>query len=321
MAGTLFAALCMAQPPAQQPQQPGRGGGGRGGGRGAAAPAAETPATPAIPQISRRPATDAAVVEQGKAVWNRECITCHGTNARGSDTGPNLIRSETVNYDRSKPTAGYGTVLGPFLKKGHQTQSGKPSASFTDQEVLQLAEFLSEKVSDTMRGSPTYIVLPENLLTGDPKAGEAFFKGEGTCVECHTSTTRSLAGIATRINNPQTLQGMVLYPAAGGGGRGGGGRGRGAAPVGPLTPPAPSTQAITTTVTPPGGKAITGIAVDQDSFYITLWDSAAGAFTTLKKTPGMKIVQNNPMQWHVDFSDRITDKQMHDLTAYLWSLK
>jgi mono/diheme cytochrome c family protein len=262
------------------------------------------------------------MVEQGKAIWSRECITCHGTNARGTDTGPNLIRSETVNYDRSKPAEGYGTVLGPFLKKGHPTQSGKPSASFTDQEILQLAEFLSEKVSDTMRGSPTYIVLPENLLTGDAKAGEEFFKGQGTCVECHTSTTRSLAGIATRINNPQTLQAMVLYPATGGGrGGGGGGRGRGgAAPAGPLTPPAPNPLAVTTTITPPGGKPMTVTVTDEDSFYITFWNSD-GELKTLKKTPSMKIVKDNPMQWHLDFSDRITDKQMHDLTAYLWSLK
>jgi mono/diheme cytochrome c family protein len=304
---------------AAQQQPAGRG--GRGGGRGGAA-AQAAPAAPAIPQISRRPTTDAQIVEQGKAIWSRECITCHGTNARGTDTGPNLIRSETLNYDRSKPAEGYGTVLGPFLKKGHPTQSGKASASFTDQEIQQLAQFLSEKISDTMRGSPTYIVLPENLLTGDAKAGEAFFKGEGTCVECHTSTTRSLAGIATRINNPQTLQAMVLYPATGGGrGGGGGGRGRGnAAPAGPLTPPAPNPLAITTTITPPGGKPITGIATDEDSFSITFWDSD-GTLRTMAKTPGMKIEKNNPMKWHVEFSDRLTDKQMHDLTAYLWSLK
>ncbi len=311
--GALLLALGMA--PVSFAQR----GGGRGGGAGGPAAA---PAAAAIPQISRRPETDQALVEQGKAIWGRECITCHGTNARGSDSGPNLIRSETVNYDRSKPAAGYGTVLGPFLKKGHPTQSGKASASFTDAEILQLAEFLSEKVSDTMRGSPTYIVLPENLLTGDAKAGEAFFKGEGTCVECHTSTTRSLAGIATRINNPQTLQGMVVYPAAGGGGRGGGRGGRGGpvVPATPLAPPAPNPNAVTTTITPAGGKPITAIVQDEDSFYISYWDTD-GSLKTMKKTPGMKIVKNNPMQWHVDFSDRITDKQMHDLTAYLWTLK
>ena len=110
------------------------------------------------------------------------------------------------------PALGLGTVLGPFLKKGHPTQSGKPSASFTDQENLALANFLSDKVNETMRGSPTYIVLNENVLTGDAKAGEAFFNGEGGCTQCHNATTRNLAGIGTRITSAQTLQGMVLYP-------------------------------------------------------------------------------------------------------------
>ena len=114
---------------------------------------------------------------------------------------------------------------------------------------------------------------------------------------------------------------MVLYPS--------GGRGRGrrprwsgaarAAPA-PAEAPAPNPLAITTTITPPGGAAMTVTTIDEDSFFITFRD-ASGAIKTVRKTPGMKIVQNNPMQWHVDFADRVTDKQMHDLTAYLWSLK
>jgi hypothetical protein len=112
---------------------------------------------------------------------------------------------------------------------------------------------------------------------------------------------------------------LVVYP--GGGARGGGGRGgRGApAPAAPA-PAAPNPLAITVTVTPASGPAITGVLVEEDSFFISVRESA-GAVRTLRKVPGMKIAQNNPMQWHVDFADRLTDKQMHDLTAYLWSMK
>jgi len=42
---------------------------------------------------------------------------------------------------------------------------------------------------------------------------------------------------------------------------------------------------------------------------------------TVPRTPDLKVVTTNPMQWHLDFAGRITDAQMHDLTAYLWSLK
>jgi hypothetical protein len=219
-------------------------------------------------------------------------------------------------------------VIGPFLKKGHPTQSGKPSASFTDDEIFQLSQFVRQKINETMRGSPTYIVLPENLLTGDAKSGEAFFKGEGGCTTCHNATARSLDGIATRINNPQTLQGRVVYPTPGGlgaGRRGGGGGGRGApvaaAPAGPPPGPRPPSQwAVKVTITPPTGPAVTGALVSQDSFFIT-YAEPTGVMHTVRKTPGMKVTTEDPMQWHIDFANRITDKQMHDLTAYLWSLK
>ena len=60
--------------------------------------------------------------------------------------------------------------------------------------------------------------------------------------------------------------------------------------------------------------------MDQDAFFITYSD-AAGVQYTIRKTPGMKIETTNPLQWHVDFADRLTNQEMHDLTAYLWSLK
>ena len=290
---------------------------GQGRGRGAAAGQAPAAAAPAVQVIPRTPVVDKAAAEQGKTLWSANCITCHGTQARGTDTGPNLIRSEVVNYDRSAADA--GSVLGPFLKKGHPTQSGKPSASFTDAEVVQLANFLRDRVNETMRGSPTYIVLPQNLLTGDAKTGETDFAELG-CPKCHTDTTQSLKGIASRITNPQTLQAMVLYPVqVGRGGRGG----RGAPPAAvtePTGPKPPSPLAVTVKITPASGQPITGALVDQDAFFITYSD-AAGVQYTIRKTPGMKIEATNPLQWHIDFADRLTNQEMHDLTAYLWSLK
>lgn len=296
-----------------QQQPPAGGRGGRGGGAGAAAPA-----VPQLPQVSRRPPVDDAASAAGKALWTTHCITCHGTNARGTETGPNLVRSETVNYDRATPERpGTGQVLGPFLKKGHETQSGKPSASFTDEEIMQIAQFLSERVNETMRGSPTYIVLNENVLTGDPTAGEAFFKGAGGCTKCHNDKERNLAGIGSRITSAQQLQARVLYPGPAGGGRGG--RGRGAAPA-PAAPAPPNPLAPVTTIAMPGQSPMHVRVVEEDAFMITFVDPS-GATRTVRKGPTVKITVTNPMQWHLDFADRLDDEQMHDLTAYLWSLK
>ena len=149
-----------------------------------------------------------------------------------------------------------------------------------------------------------------DILVGDAKAGEAYFNGAGGCATCHTATTRSLAGIGTRIATPVDLQQRMLFPG------GAGGRGRGAPAAGA---PAPNPNAITVTVTPASGPAISGVLVEQSDFYVTLRDAEGG----LRVVPraGAKVVITNPLQAHIDLLDRITDKQIHDVVAYLETMK
>ena len=279
---------------------PAQQGGGRGG----------TPApaqTPAVRQIPRSPVVDQAAHDRGRALWASHCIDCHGSQARGSETGPNIIRTKTVNFDRMAEQA--GSVLGPFLKAGHPTQSKKPSASFTDEEIVSLANFLRQRVNDTMRGAAVFTV--GDIVIGDPKAGDAYFNGEGGCATCHNATTGSLSGVATRIPEPVDLQQRMLFP--GGGGRG---RGRGAPPAGA----APDPNAVTVTITPASGPAVSGVLVEESDFYITVRD-ADGTIRTVRRTAGMKVAKTNPLQAHIDLLDRISDKQIHDLVAYLETLK
>ena len=279
-------------------------------GRGGAAPPA--PQAPAVPQISGRPPVDQAAHDRGRALWASHCIDCHGSQARGSDTGPNIIRSKTTNFDRSAQVA--GSVLGPFLKAGHPTQSNKPSASFTDDEVVALANFLRERVNDTMRGSPLFTV--GDIVVGDAKAGEAYFNGAGGCATCHNATTRSLAGVATRIPAPVDLQQRMLFPGQAGRGRGGRGA-RGAAPAGPA-PPNPN--AITVAITSPSGPVVSGVLVEESDFYVTV-RQADGTIRVVRRTPALKIAKTVPLQAHIDLLDRITDKQIHDVVAYLGMMK
>jgi len=265
--------------------------------------------------ISRSPAVDQAAHDRGRALWASHCIDCHGSQARGSDTGPNIIRAKTVNFDRSAAEA--GSVLGPFLKAGHPTQSKKPSASFTNEEIVGLANFLRQRVNDTMRGSPLFTV--GDIVTGDPKAGEVYFNGDGGCGTCHNATTRSLAGIATRIPAPVDLQQRMLFP--GGGGRGRGRGGRGGSPGGlPAPAPVVDPNAITVTITPASGASMSGALVEESDFYITLREEE-GTVRVVRRTPGMKVTKTNPLQAHVDLLDRVSDKQIHDLVDSLETLK
>ncbi|MEP6915578.1 MAG: cytochrome c [Acidobacteriota bacterium] len=279
-------AAAPAQPPAGAPAQPaGRRGAPPGGMLGGAGP-------------QDKPPVDTASADRGKVVWGAECINCHGTMARGTDTGPNIVRSLLVLRDR------YGTQLGPFLKKGHPMQSGKPSAGVTDAQITDLANFLRQRVNDSLRGSPLFVV--RNVLTGDAKAGADYFNGAGRCSTCHTGTTSSLSGIGARYE-PVDLQQRFLFP--------GGGRGRGARGGGP-----PATTAIIVAVTPPGGETASGVLIAMDDFNVSLRD-ASGAYRTFKRTAAVKVVKTDPLEPHHALLDTITDKNMHDVVAYLESLK
>jgi mono/diheme cytochrome c family protein len=276
-AGAMISAAQAPQgpPPAggrQGGPPPGRGGGGMLAGAGP----------------SDKPVVDAAAADRGRKVWAGECIDCHGTQARGGDKGPNLVRSVLVLRDR------YGSQLGPFLKKGHPLQSGGPSAGLTDAQVQDLAHFLRQKVNDGLRGSPLFQV--QNILTGDVKAGQTFFNGEGKCTTCH-SPTGNLAGIGGR-HEPVDIQQRFLFPATGRGGRG-----RGAGPA------APNPTAVRVTVTPEGAAAVSGVLVQIDDFYVTL------------RNAGLKVEKTDPLAFHVALLDKLTDKNMHDVVAYLETLK
>ena len=271
-----------------------------------AATAAQTPASPnpaasvgPRPNVgpADRPLVDPVMVDRGARLWAADCVTCHGASARGSDSVKSLLRSDLVLSDRG------GNLLGPFLKKGHQTQSGKASASFTDREVNDLMQFLRQKINDTLRGSPVFNV--QDILTGDATAGLAYFNGAGGCTACH-SASGDLAGIATRISAPVDLQQRMLFPVAA--------RGRGARGGAPIR------TTVTVTITPASGAPINGVFVDEDDFYVSYRDTG-GAIRSMKRTPGMKVVKQDPLQAHRELLDRITDKNIHDLVRYLETLK
>jgi cytochrome c oxidase cbb3-type subunit 3 len=243
-----------------------------------------------------RHVVDPEAANRGRAVWVAECIECHGTSARGTDKGKNLIQSDMVLHDR------YGSTLVPFLAKGHPMQSGRKSSSLSQAQVADLSHFIHEQVYDTLRGSP--IFQPQQLLTGDAKAGEAWFNGAGKCSTCH-SATGDLKGIGSRYDTA-TLQGRFLFPRGGGGrgGRGGGGGGK----------------QLTLTITPPNGPAVTGAPVVFDDFDVSVRDDK-GEVHAFTRSPQLKVVRNDPFAMHDQLLDVYTDKNMHDMLAYLVTLK
>ena len=268
--------------PAQAPP-PGRGPGpgrGRGGDGGLLAQAG----------AADKHIVDPEAAERGKTIYIAECITCHGASARGGQNGSDLVRSLVVLHDR------YGSTLGPFLKKGHPTQS-TPSASFTGAQVQDLSHFIHARVNDTLRTSPNFHV--QNILTGDPRAGEAFFNGEGKCNTCH-SVTGDLKGYASKYD-PVDIQQRFLFPRPGIG-RGG------------------NTKRVMATVAAGSAAPVTGTLDRIDDFNVSLRE-ADGTYRSWVRGPSVKVKIDDPYAAHAALLDHYTDKNMHDLTAYLETLK
>lgn len=264
--------------------------------------AAQAP-RPAMPRAgvgpADRPVVDPAAADRGRHVWATECVTCHGAQARGTENGPNLIRSSLVLHDR------YGSQVGPFLKKGHRLQSGTPGSALTDPQIVDLTHFLRQRIEDSLRGSAVFT--EQDILTGDPRAGAAYFNGDGKCATCHTATANNLEGIASRLSSPADVQQRMLFP----GGRGG----RGSAAAGAVNP-----TAITVTLTPASGPPLSGVLVEMDDLYVTFRD-ASGTIRVVRRVPTLKIVKTDPLQAHHELLERITDKNIHDLVAYLETMK
>jgi len=244
-----------------------------------------------------KPLVDPKAVEAAEPLWSSDCATCHGRDARGTSKGPNLVRSLLVLSDR------YGSRLGPYLRAEHPKLPSGKNLQVTDTQVLLFSHLLRSRLNDTLRGAPMF--KPGNVLVGNADAGAAYFNRDGGCTKCH-SATGDLAGIASRITDPVNLQQRFLFPeSAGGGRRGAGGR------------PAPI---VRVTVTPPSASAVTGVLVRMDDFYVTLRGDD-GQPQTFRRTAGVKVVKDDPFAAHVALLDQISDTQIHDVVAYLWTLK
>ncbi len=233
-----------------------------------------------------RQVPDPAAAERGKRVYLQFCINCHGSQAQGTEDGPDLIRSAVVLHDR------LGSDIGPALKK-----LANHKADLTQAQLVDLSHFLKLRVEDTVKDRNA--VKPPNVLTGDANLGKAYFNGAGKCSTCH-SASGDLAGIGKRYDGI-TLQQRFLFPRQGG---------RGAPPPKP----------VEVTVTAASGPPVSGTLDRIDDFNVSLKD-ASGQYRSWNRVPDLKVDVRDPYATHNELLDQYTDSDMHNMVAYLASLK
>jgi cytochrome c oxidase cbb3-type subunit III len=254
----------------------------------------------AQPPSPRQDQPDAAAIDRGRELLATQCGFCHGTNARGGSSGPDLTRSALVQEDEG------GKQLGEFLRVGRPDRGMPKFDQLGDAQMSDLAAFLHDTIRLVARRN-LYKIL--DILVGDAKAGEAMFNGAGRCATCH-SLTGDFKGIGAKYT-PEALQGRIVRP-----------RGRTGPPAGPPRPPYTESTAVKATVTPPSGPSFTGAIIRLTDFDVILYDQSTGQMRSwLRNGDVPRVVVSDPLQAHIDMLSKWTDADMHNMTAYLASLK
>src|SRR5919201_5381809 len=170
-------------------------------------------------------------LESGQRIFAAQCGFCHGRDAMGGDSGPDLTRSPLVGDDVR------GNKIGPVVRDG-RADKGMPPVRLSDADLAAVVAFIHDQRKKADSPGARRTVDAADLQTGNAEAGRQYFNGPGRCATCH-SPTGDLAGVAKRLQGLELLQRM-LYPS----------RGRGA----------------TVSVTLPAGDKISGALAYRDEF-------------------------------------------------------
>ncbi len=238
-----------------------------------------------------RDVPDPAAVERGQRLFVANCGFCHGSNANGGgEGGPDLIRSALALDDEK------GNKIGPVIHNGRGKMP--PFPQMTQAQIEDIAAFLRAKQQAAINRNAYTI---QNVNTGNAAEGKVYF--EAHCANCH-SPAGDLAGIAGKFT-PEILLNRIVYP----GGRGG--RGRGGASA--------SRVHSTVTVTA-NGHSYSGTLEYEDDFHVSL-QAPTGEYLTFTRGPGVRVEVEDPLAGHEKLIPTYTDAELHNVLAYLETLK
>lgn len=230
---------------------------------------------------------DPASVRRGQPLFISSCGSCHAANATGTAKGPNLIRSAVVRHDKD------GSAIAGVIKSGvpHTTTA---AARLAPEQVSDVVSFLRDLIQtyDKSSSGPMPADYPVRLLlTGNAQAGRAWFNGAGKCSTCH-SPTGDLAGIAGKYSAVE-LQTRFMMPR--------------------------TAKPKMATVTLASGARVTGELLVLNTYDVSV--RTADGKTQSWAADAVKVDVTDPMQAHRDLLPKYTDAAMHNMFAYLWTLK
>jgi cytochrome c oxidase cbb3-type subunit 3 len=230
------------------------------------------------------PEPDKAAAALGDPVFQKNCAFCHGANARGA-TAPSLITSDVVLDDE------HGEKMVPFLKLGRPDKGMPAFGTIPDDQLKDVVEYVHLQV-EVVANSGTYQI--KNILVGDAGKGKEYV--DAHCTSCHAAG--SFDHIATKFRSPDQLQHGWVWPVQ----------------------PNNDKDAITANVKMADGSTISGRVTQVSDFRITLVDGA-GESHTIDRVPGVDVHLNDPLAAHEQIVMTLKNDDMHNVTAYLETLK
>jgi cytochrome c oxidase cbb3-type subunit 3 len=246
----------------------------------------------AKPVAKPAPESSATVeqIQAGKTLFSAQCSFCHGRDAGGGESGPDLMASAVVEQDV------HGEKIGPVVRNG-RPDKGMPTFQHSDEQLAAIVAFIHERKAKAKEGRRRTVDVTD-LQTGNAEAGMRYFNGTGGCARCH-SPSGDLAGIAGKLQGLELLRRMLYRENE---------------------RPAESTKAIpTATVTLPSGQTVTGKLAYRDEFTIALIDPS-GWYRSWPVSQ-VKSTVMNPLEAHIEQLGKYTDEDMHDVLAYLQTLR
>jgi len=223
-------------------------------------------------------------VDRGAPIFMQQCAFCHGRDAAGGEDGPDLTRSKLVAADV------HGDKIGVVIREG-RPEKGMPRFTLSDSEITGLVAFIhdAKAKAEALVGGRRGVDVAD-LQTGNQEAGQKYFNGAGKCSTCH-SPTGDLAGVAKRFEGLK-LEQRMLYP---------------------------NDAKSKVTVTLRSGQSVTGELAYQDEFTIGLRDSARRYRSW--PTSMVKFSIDAPAEVHVELLSKYSDDDIHNLMAYLQTLR
>lgn len=224
------------------------------------------------------------LAEAGGRLFLQNCAFCHGRDAMGGETGPDLTQSNLVQSDTT------GEKVAAVIREG-KPDNKMPAFNFSEQEIRGIIAFIhAREAAAKAHPGGRRGVSPEDLQTGNAQAGKQYFEGVGGCTKCH-SANGDLAGIARRYQGLK-LEERMLFP---------------------------EDAKSTVTVTLPSGEKVTGTLAYRDEFTIALRDSS-GIYRSWPASR-VKFTVESPADAHVEQLPKYSDDDIHNLMAYLQTLK